>query len=133
MGLPGHIGTVQLGGEMPGTRVRLNYDFHPFSNQWVQIVTQEGQRGQVNPPNPLKSLVRLGGFEPPTYGLEVRCSIQLSYRRERYHGVLQIVSMDSACIRFVTYLSRLSIRSSFSAHCSFSQVMNRLRNALSWK
>ncbi len=32
----------------------------------------------------IKSIVfmaRLEGFEPPAYGLEVRCSIQLSYRR----------------------------------------------------
>ncbi len=30
----------------------------------------------------LTVLVRLEGFEPPTCGLEVRCSIQLSYRRK---------------------------------------------------
>ncbi len=28
-------------------------------------------------------MVRLERFEPPTYGLEVRCSIQLSYRRKQ--------------------------------------------------
>lgn len=30
---------------------------------------------------PLILLARLGGFEPPTRGLEVRCSVLLSYRR----------------------------------------------------
>lgn len=29
-------------------------------------------------------LVRQEGFEPPAYGLEVRCSIQLSYWRPHY-------------------------------------------------
>ena len=28
-----------------------------------------------------KKLARLAGLEPAAYGLEVRCSIQLSYRR----------------------------------------------------
>jgi len=53
MGLRGHISTVQLGGKLPGTLVRLDYDF-PFFDEWVQIVTQEGQRGQATRPNPLK-------------------------------------------------------------------------------
>jgi hypothetical protein len=33
-----------------------------------------------------KTMARLRGLEPLTYGLEVRCSIQLSYRR-RYPGM----------------------------------------------
>ena len=28
-----------------------------------------------------QQLARLGGFEPPAHGLEVRCSIRLSYKR----------------------------------------------------
>ena len=41
------------------------------------------QQKRSQPPiaNLLILLARLGGLEPPTYGLEVRCSIQLSYRR----------------------------------------------------
>ena len=38
-------------------------------------------------------MVRLAGFEPATYGLEVRCSIQLSYRRKKrkplYHKSIE--------------------------------------------
>jgi hypothetical protein len=33
---------------------------------------------------PWEVLVRLAGFEPATYGLEVRCSIRLSYRRTHF-------------------------------------------------
>ncbi len=34
-------------------------------------------------PRALSLMVRLAGLEPATYGLEVRCSIQLSYRRKQ--------------------------------------------------
>jgi hypothetical protein len=34
--------------------------------------------------NTLKEMARLAGFEPAAYGLEVRCSIQLSYRRNSW-------------------------------------------------
>ena len=29
-----------------------------------------------------RKMARLEGLEPPTYGLEIRCSIRLSYRRD---------------------------------------------------
>jgi hypothetical protein len=44
-------------------------------------ITQNTKRGQPHTANPLILLARLEGFEPPTHGLEVRCSIRLSYRR----------------------------------------------------
>jgi hypothetical protein len=41
--------------------------------------------------HPNVNLVHLGGVEPPAHGLEVRCSIQLSYRcisfMERVKGI----------------------------------------------
>gem|GEM_PF-7059037 len=38
-------------------------------------------------------LARLGGFEPPTRGLEVRCSVLLSYRRT-------VVGKGHACLLY---------------------------------
>ncbi len=40
-------------------------------------------------------MVRLAGLEPATYGLEVRCSIQLSYRRKQ-DG---LISKRSYCVQ----------------------------------
>jgi hypothetical protein len=37
--------------------------------------------GRCSGSQPSRTKARLGGFEPPAHGLEVRCSIQLSYRR----------------------------------------------------
>ena len=43
----------------------------------------------ATPQNILYILAHLGGFEPPAHGLEVRCSILLSYRclLERVKGI----------------------------------------------
>ncbi len=48
-------------------------------------------------------MVRLAGFEPATYGLEVRCSIQLSYRRKQnvlLSNPSQIVHKKMNCYYF---------------------------------
>jgi hypothetical protein len=39
-------------------------------------------------------LARLEGFEPPTYGLEVRCSIQLSYRRRISYFLIILMTLE---------------------------------------
>ncbi len=49
----------------------------------VRILLEEQKTGGNCSSNTIRFyfLVRLAGFEPAAYGLEVRCSIQLSYRR----------------------------------------------------
>gem|GEM_PF-2653122 len=47
-----------------------------------RYVNQKWKKGITYKPSIL--LARLEGFGPPTYGLEVRCSIQLSYRRAMF-------------------------------------------------
>ena len=68
---------------------------------YERISIDWGERGDLNP-RPLEpqsraltslsyahhilfQMARLEGIEPPTYGLEVRCSILLSHRREILH------------------------------------------------
>ena len=41
-------------------------------------------------------VVRLAGFEPAAYGLEVRCSFQLSYRRRAiYRSIIRVERMEA--------------------------------------
>ena len=49
----------------------------------------------------ISQMARLRGFEPLTYGLEVRCSIQLSYRRK----ALQLLCVKDACAPFASPLT----------------------------
>jgi hypothetical protein len=57
--------------------------------------------GQASELNSLKILARLAGFEPATLGLEVRCSIPLSYRRtiRGYERSFYLESRSSPCKR----------------------------------
>ena len=68
--------------------ISIEPNAHYGKGRWFTVwYTKEGRTSSTMkkaPTQPCKCLifmVRLEGFEPPTYGLEVRCSIQLSYRR----------------------------------------------------
>jgi hypothetical protein len=41
-------------------------------------------------------MARLEGLEPPTYGLEIHCSIQLSYRRVNHQLICLIIPAANA-------------------------------------
>ena len=63
-------------------------------------VTTNKQAARAKCPETLKYMVRLAGFEPATYGLEVRCSIQLSYRRifdraKPYYHTIRLMSIPN--------------------------------------
>jgi hypothetical protein len=50
-------------------------------------------------------MVRLAGFEPATYGLEVRCSIQLSYRRATSKTKEPDITLVVECQNKIVFLS----------------------------
>ena len=54
--------------------------FAPLSHRYATGTPRVEVFKNIQPRKPIK-LARLGRFELPTAGLEIRCSIQLSYRR----------------------------------------------------
>ena len=69
-----------FGGSMRSMREQVREKMQPPRNQ-VRLVNPR------NRPNLLKTVAGVEGLEPPTLGLEIRCSILLSYTpapNERY-------------------------------------------------
>jgi hypothetical protein len=56
--------------------------FKKVGREWGENLINGLKGGRVKVKKLIISMARLKGFEPPTYGLEVRCSIHLSYRRK---------------------------------------------------
>ncbi len=54
----------------------------------------------------MDNMARPEGFEPPTYGLEVRCSIQLSYGR-------MVMFTDSYTDRLNLFITPAPVRGNF--------------------
>ncbi len=60
----------------------IRLDIFGWSFRYFAYYTPTNEKpGSVKSCKALLKMVRLAGLEPATYGLEVRCSIQLSYRR----------------------------------------------------
>ena len=60
------------------------------------VIRETEKTGMISDPlNLLKRLARPAGFEPATYGLEVRCSVQLSYGRIKgFRGIIIPLCVD---------------------------------------
>ena len=65
---------------------------------------------------PFLYMARLAGFEPATYGLEVRCSIQLSYRRVAvfFNIILSLPRREAKAKKATNIASRRVIGNHFS-------------------
>ena len=84
--LPFHIATIQAGKPRKSLTPVLSGFF--FKRQHRSSTNKKGAAIMCR--NPFIFLVRQEGFEPPTHGLEGRCSIQLSYWRRDFLCVANV-------------------------------------------
>ena len=79
----------------------------PFGDSVGTVQELKQKSSRENFPRALIFMVRPERFEPPTYGLEVRCSIQLSYGRKQKGLLPNLIEIVHKKIQSIFFMDNI--------------------------